>query len=398
MDVKMRPLNSIYPYAANAKRHDERQIKNVAESIHQFGFVQPIVIDKDGTIVIGHCRALAAKKLGIEEVPCVSVDDLTADQVAALRLVDNKSNESEWNIDALTAELSRLDLSGFDFDWGLQDALSDAVVEDDYDPDIPEDPNARMGEIYQLGDHRLMCGDSTSFVDVQKLTRGGQIDLLLTDPPYNVNYTGKTKDALKIANDNMDDDAFRKFLAAAFSNAAAVMRPGAAFYIWHADSEGYNFRGACRDAGLKVRQCLIWVKNGLVLGRQDYQWKHEPCLYGERETVEDEQAEPCLYGWCDGKHYFFRNRRQTTVLEFDKPLASKEHPTMKPVKLFDYQMQCSSKPGESVLDLFAGSGTAIMAAEQNGRRAYCMEYDPRYVDVIIDRWEKFTGGEGGTPG
>lgn len=173
MDVKMRPLNSIYPYAANAKRHDERQIKNVAESIHQFGFVQPIVIDKDGTIVIGHCRALAAKKLGIEEVPCVSVDDLTADQVAALRLVDNKSNESEWNIDALTAELSRLDLSGFDFDWGLQDALSDAVVEDDYDPDIPEDPNARMGEIYQLGDHRLMCGDSTSFVDVQKLTRGG---------------------------------------------------------------------------------------------------------------------------------------------------------------------------------------------------------------------------------
>lgn len=214
------------------------------------------------------------------------------------------------------------------------------------------------------------------------------MDLLLTDPPYNVDYKGT---AGKIKNDNMEDGAFRRFLTDAFSNAETVMRPGAPFYIWHADSEGYNFRGACRDAALRVRQCLVWVKNSLVLGRQDFQWKHEPCLYGEAE-IEEDAHEPCLYGWTDGhKHYFFKNRRQTTVLNFDKPAKSAEHPTMKPIKLFDYQMQCSSKVGENVLDLFAGSGTTIMAAEQNGRRAYCMEFDPKYVDVIIDRWEKFTG-------
>lgn len=170
------------------------------------------------------------------------------------------------------------------------------------------------------------------------------------------------------------------------------MKPAGAFYIWHADSEGYNFRGACRDANLRVRQCLVWVKNSIVLGRQDYQWKHEPCLHGEKEIAEGEEMEPCLYGWTEGKkHYFFRNRRQATVIEFPKPQKSAEHPTMKPIRLFDYQMQCSTKPGENVLDLFAGSGTTIMAAEQNGRKAYCMELDPRFVDVIIDRWQKFTG-------
>lgn len=217
---------------------------------------------------------------------------------------------------------------------------------------------------------------------------GAQMDLLCTDPPYNVDYQGT---AGKIKKDNMEDTAFRRFLTDAFSNAAMVMKPGAPFYIWHADSEGYNFRGACRDAMLRVRQCLIWVKNSLVMGRQDFQWKHEPCLYGESE-IEEEVHEPCLYGRTEGKkHYFFKNRRQTTVLNFDKPVKSAEHPTMKPIKLFDYQMQCSSKPGENVLDLFAGSGTTIMAAEQNGRHAFCMEYDPKYADVIVDRWEKFTG-------
>lgn len=216
------------------------------------------------------------------------------------------------------------------------------------------------------------------------------MDLLLTDPPYNVDYEGA---AGKIINDKMKSDEFRRFLRAAFENAAAVMRPGAGFYVWHADTEGYNFRGALEEAGLKLRQCLIWVKNAAVMGRQDYHWKHEPCLYGEKEIEEaDDEAQPCLYGWKGGaKHYFFRNRKQTTVLNFPRPNRSEEHPTMKPIRLFDYQMQCSTKPGEKVLDLFAGSGTTIMAAEQNGRKAYCMEYDPRYVDVIIDRWEKFTG-------
>lgn len=197
--------------------------------------------------------------------------------------------------------------------------------------------------------------------------------MLLTDPPYNVDYQGT---AGKIKNDNMEDTAFRRFLTDAFSNAAAVMKPGAPFYIWHADSEGYNFRGACRDAMLRVRQCLIWVKNSMVMGRQDYQWKHEPCLYG----------------WKSGAgHLWASDRKQTTVLEFDRPTKNKEHPTMKPVALFDYQIQNNTKGGDAVLDLFAGSGTTIMACEQNGRNAYCMELDPRYVDVIIKRWETFTG-------
>lgn len=391
MNIIQRELDSIRPYAANAKKHDATQVANVAESIRQYGFVQPIVIDKDGVIVIGHCRALAAKKLGMKEVPCVCVDDLTPEQVKALRVIDNKTNESPWDMDLLAAELPGLDLEGFDIDWGLRDELNDSVVEDDYEPVIPAAPKSKFGDVYQLGSHRLMCGDSTSLTDVQKLVKGCKMDLLLTDPPYNVDYSGKTKDALKIGNDNMEDSTFRRFLTDAFLNAATVMKPGTPFYIWHADTEGYNFRGACRDAMLRVRQCLIWVNNSLVMGRQDFQWKHEPCLYGESE-IEEEAHEPCLYGWTEGKkHYFFKNRRQTTVLNFDKPVKSAEHPTMKPIKLFDYQMQCSSKPGENVLDLFAGSGTTIMAAEQNGRHAFCMEYDPKYADVIVDRWEKFTG-------
>lgn len=220
------------------------------------------------------------------------------------------------------------------------------------------------------------------------------MDMLLTDPPYNVDYKGT---AGKIKNDNMEDAAFRAFLRDAFYNAKKVMKPGAAFHIWHADSEGYNFRGACRDVGFMVRQCLIWVKDSLVLGRQDFQWKHEPCLYGENpldfpltEEYEDDHT-PCLYGWKDGKHYWFKNRKQTTILQFERPKKSDAHPTMKPIKLFDYEMRCNTKPGENVLDLFAGSGTTIMAAEQNGRNAFCMEFDPKFVDVIIDRWETFTG-------
>lgn len=402
MNVQNRKLSELTPYPGNAKKHDKKQIANVAESIRQYGFVQPIVVDRDDVIIIGHCRALAAKKLGMDEVPCVSMDDLTPEQVNALRLVDNKSNESDWDFDLLAEELPVLDLSAFDFDWGLRDELNHSVIEDDYDPVLPAEPKSRIGDVYQLGNHRLMCGDSTSLNDVQRLVGEAQIDLLLTDPPYNVmlgmdetpeeaKKRNRRTDGKTVANDKMEDKEFRQFLTDAFSNAAMVMKPGAPFYIWHADSEGYNFRGACRDAMLRVRQCLIWVKNSMVMGRQDYQWKHDPCLYGESEIEEDEH-EPCLYGWTEGhKHYFFKNRRQTTVLNFDKPVRSAEHPTMKPIKLFDYQMQCSSKPGENVLDLFAGSGTTIMAAEQNGRHAYCMEFDPKYADVIIDRWEKFTG-------
>ena len=376
MNIESKLLADIVPYAKNAKKHDNRQINNVAESIKQYGFVQPIVIDRDGVIVIGHCRALAAKKLGMQEVPCVCVDDLTPEQVNALRLVDNKSNESDWDFDLLADEIPGLDLSSFDFDWGLPE-ITEEVIEDEA-PEVDEDaePIAKLGDIWQLGRHRLMCGDSTSVEDVEKLMAGQLADMLLTDPPYNVAYEGKTKDRLTIQNDSMDNDSFRQFLRDAFSSADAVMKQGAVFYIWHADSEGYNFRGACFDIGWKVRQCLIWNKNSMVMGRQDYQWKHEPCLYGWKEGA---------------SHLWASDRKQTTVIDYQRPAKADIHPTMKPVGLFDYQIKNNTKGGDIVLDLFNGSGTTIMACEQNGRVARCMELDPRYVDACVKRWENFTG-------
>ena len=330
-------------------------------------------------IVAGHTRYKASKKLGLKEVPCIVADDLTEEQIKAYRLADNKVAElAEWDFDLLGEELDGIldiDMSDFGFDFNLEEEEKE-VVEDDFDVELPEEPRTKLGDIYQLGNHRLMCGDSTSITDVEKLMGGDLADMLLTDPPYNVDYEGKTKDKLKIENDKMDNDNFRQFLIDAFSNADMVMKAGAVFYIWYADSEGYNFRGACFDVGWKVRQCLIWNKNSMVMGRQDYHWKHEPCLYG----------------WKDGAgHLWASDRKQTTVISFDRPTRNDLHPTMKPVPLFDYQIKNNTKGGDIVLDLFGGSGTTIMACEQNERRAYTMEFDPRYVDVIINRWEQFTG-------
>ena len=378
MEIRNISVKDLIPYDRNTKKHDKTQINNVAESIKQYGFVQPIVIDKDNVVVIGHCRLLAAKQLKMKDVPCVCVEDLTDEQVKALRIIDNKSNESEWNFDFLADELAELDLSNFYFDFGIEDEEEETEIVEDEAPEVDEDaePITKLGDIWQLGRHRLMCGDSTSIEDVEKLMGGQLADMLLTDPPYNVSYEGKTKDHLTIQNDSMDNDSFRQFLRDAFTSADAVMKPGAVFYIWHADSEGYNFRGACFDIGWKVRQCLIWNKNSMVMGRQDYQWKHEPCLYG----------------WKDGaSHLWASDRKQTTVIDYQKPNASKIHPTMKPVGLFDYQIKNNTKGGDIVLDLFNGSGTTIMACEQNGRVARCMELDPRYVGACVKRWENFTG-------
>ena len=396
MQIIEKSIDELKPYEKNPRKND-KSVDKVAQSIDQFGFRVPVVIDKDNVIVCGHTRYKAAKKLHLASVPCVVADDLTDEQIKAYRLADNKVGEdSEWDIDLLQGELDDIiDIDMADFGFDLTAAENKVVEDDDFEMSVPEEPKSKLGDIYQLGRHRLMCGDSTNIENVKQLVGGAQIDLLLTDPLYNVNYEGN---AGKIKNDNMEDTAFRKFLTDAFVCAWTVMKPGAAFHIWHADSEGYNFRGACRDAGFKVRQCLIWVKNALVLGRQDFQWKHEPCLYGEKalpvgETAEyeDEDHEPCLYGWKDGKHYWFKNRKQTTILEFDKPLKSAEHPTMKPIKMFDYEIKCNTKESENVLDLFSGSGTTLMACEQDGRNAYCMEFDPKFVDVIINRWEQFTG-------
>lgn len=380
MDIINIALKDLKPYENNPRKNDDA-VKYVAESIKEFGFKVPIVIDKNNVIVAGHTRYKAAKKLKMSEVPCIIADDLTDEQIKAFRLADNKvAEKAEWDFDLLNAELDDiidLDMELFGFEDALQDDAEEAV-EDEFEVELPAEPKSKLGDIYQLGNNRLMCGDSTVLEDVEKLMGGEQADMLLTDPPYNVNYEGKTKDKLKIKNDQMGNDNFRQFLTDAFSNADMVMKPGAVFYIWHADSEGYNFRGACFDAGWTVRQCLIWNKNSMVLGRQDYQWKHEPCLYG----------------WKEGAgHLWASDRKQTTVINFDKPTRNDMHPTMKPIPLFDYQIKNNTKGGDVVLDLFGGSGTTIMACEQNGRRGYSMEYDPRYVDVIVDRWEKFTGAK-----
>lgn len=330
-------------------------------------------------IIAGHTRYKAARKLGLTEVPVVVADNLTEEQIKAYRLADNKTGElAEWDtalLDEELAELAAFDMSQFGFDTILQEEAREAE-EDDYEVNPPEEPKAKPGDIYQLGRHRLMCGDSTDAESVYQLCQDGQVDMLLTDPPYGVDYTGKTRDAMKIQNDATSDETLRDMLADAFSAANNLMKPGAVFYIWHADSKALVFRIACQMAGWEVRQVLIWAKNTMVMGRQDYQWKHEPCLYG----------------WKDGaRHLWASDRKQTTILNFERPTRNKEHPTMKPVKLFDYQIQNNTKGGDIVLDLFGGSGTTIVACEQNGRCARVMELDPRYVDVIIDRWEKFTG-------
>ena len=398
-DMELVPIEKLVPYVNNARTHNASQIMKLRSSLREFGFINPVIIDRDYNIIAGHGRVMAAREEKIGKVPCVFVDYLTEAQKKAYILADNRmAMDAGWDeqllkveIESLQAENFDVSLTGFDEKElsDLFDSEKDAKDDNfDVDKELQKPTVTRAGDVWLLGAHKLICGDSTKEETYKVLMGEQKANLVVTDPPYNVNYQGS---AGKIKNDNMEDTAFRRFLTDAFSNAAMVMKPGAPFYIWHADSEGYNFRGACRDAMLRVRQCLIWVKNSLVMGRQDFQWKHEPCLYGESE-IEEDAHEPCLYGWTEGKkHYFFKNRRQTTVLNFDKPVKSAEHPTMKPIKLFDYQMQCSSKPGENVLDLFAGSGTTIMAAEQNGRHAFCMEYDPKYADVIIDRWEKFTG-------
>lgn len=380
MKIENIKIVDLKQYKLNAKQHPETQIKGIAESIKMAGFIQPIVVDKKNEIIIGHGRLAAAHLLNMTEVPCVRVEHLNKDQIRALRLIDNRIAETGWDNSLLIEDLADLDFNfadfNIDFDFIGNDILKNAEVEGEDDvPEVVENPITKTGDVWLLGDHRLMCGDSTNIDAVNKLVNGRLIDMFLTDPPYNVAYEGKTKDALKIKNDSMADDKFRKFLRDAFTAADTVMKPGAVFYIWHADLEGYNFRGACADASWKVRQCLIWKKSSIVMGRQDYHWKHEPCLYG----------------WKEGAgHLWATDRKQTTILEFDKPSRNGEHPTMKPVALFEYQMLNNTKSGDVVLDLFGGSGTTVIAAHKNGRMAYIMELDPIYCDVIVKRWEEFT--------
>jgi len=388
--IVMLPVSEVRPYEKNPRKN-AKAVKYVKASIEQFGFKVPIIIDSNRVIVAGHTRLLAAKSLGMAEVPCIMADDLTEDQVKAFRLADNKVGEfAEWDMDLLGDELDALDMDMSVFGFDIFERKE--VVEDDFNPEPPEEPKSKLGEIYQLGRHRLMCGDSTSLSDVARLVSGRKVDMLLTDPPYNVDYQGT---AGKIKNDNMESDKFRCFLTNAFEAAKSVMKPGAAFHVWHAETEGYNFRGALADAGLQCRQMLVWVKSSQTLGRQDFQRMYEGVITGDTFVDAEMEAngyEAMLYGWKDGSgHKWFKKRKEKDVLFFDKPAHSDLHPTMKPIKLFDYEMKCNTKEGDYVLDLFGGSGTTIMAAEQNGRNAFVMEYDPKFVDVIIERWEAMSG-------
>lgn len=370
-------IDKLTPYQKNTRRHGTEDVKKIAKSISKHGMCDPIgVWGKDNIIVEGHGRYAACKSLGIETVPVLRLDEMTDKQRREYAIAHNRTAEfSEWDFDMLKEESKELDFSDFDFDLAEEE---DTEIIEDEAPEIDEDtpPRTKLGDIWKLGTHRLMCGDSTNVEDVYKLMGEERADMLLTDPPYNVAYEGKTKKKLTIQNDEQEDADFRQFLVDAFEAANAVMKPGAVFYIWHADSEGYNFRGACFDIGWKVRQCLIWNKNSMVMGRQDYHWKHEPCLYGWKEGA---------------SHLWAADRKQTTVIDWQRPTKAEIHPTMKPVGLFDYQIKNNTKGGDIVLDLFNGSGTTIMACEQNGRVARCMELDPRYVDACVKRWETFTG-------
>jgi len=379
-------IEKLIPYAKNSRTHSDEQVAQIAASIKEFGFNNPVLVDKDDVIIAGHGRVMAARKCGIMEVPCIRLGHLTETQRKAYVIADNRlALNAGWDNELLTIELNELladdfalDILGFDSDElkALLDPVkpTEGLTDEDEVPEAPEEPKTKPGDIYRLGRHRLMCGDSTMLDDVEKLMDGQLADILITDPPYNVAYEGST--GMTIQNDDMGDAQFRQFLTDAFICANTVMKAGAVFYIWHADSEGYNFRGAAKDAGWTVRQCLIWNKDSLVMGRQDYHWKHEPCLYG----------------WKDGAgHLWATDRKQTTILQFGKPKKNDLHPTMKPVELIEYQMLNNTKGQDLVLDLFGGSGSTMIAAEKHGRCARLMELDPKYCDVIVKRWEDFTG-------
>lgn len=393
-DQVIKNIDEIIPYINNP-RDNEPAVDAVASSIKNFGFNQPIAIDSKNEIIAGHTRYKAAKKLDLKEVPCVIIDDLTDEEVRAYRLADNKvAEKATWNKELLAEELAglgNLDMALFGFD---ESDFKDDFHEDDFNIEEElgkiDEPTSKLGDIFELGDHILMCGDSTKLEDINKIARLGEIDLVITDPPYNVEYE------------------FSKFLKEVFANIKELLKPGGAFYVWHADRNRFIFSKALRDAGLEERQNLIWIKNNITFGRSDYQWKHEPCLYGWKEgaahyfiadftntSVYDDVPNLARMNKNELKEYAKKLLEiiedGTTIMREDKPLTSPLHPTMKPITLIAKQIKNSSKKGELVLDLFGGSGTTLIAAEQTGRKSRIIELDPIYVDVIIARWEKFTG-------
>ena len=384
-ELKNVPLADLIPYARNPRKNGPA-VQRVAASLKEYGLVKnSIVVDEDMVLITGHTTMKAMQALKWATAPEVTqVFGLTEAQKKAYRIADNKLGElAAWDDELLALELDDLKVLDFDLDLTGFDTkelakILDAekkAMDDDFEPPATVETGIQRGDLFRLGRHRLLCGDSTSADDVARLMGGKKADMMFTDPPYNVDYVGKTADALKIPNDKMDSDAFRAFLTRAFSRAIECAKPGAAAYVCHAPTEGYNFRGAFVDAGWLLKQCIIWEKQHFVMGRQDYQWQHEQILYG----------------WKPGTHHFYGGRNLTTIWKFDRPSASREHPTMKPVALVALAVQNSSKGEDIVLDPFLGSGTTLIACEQLGRTCYGMEISPQYCQVIIDRWEKLTG-------
>lgn len=409
------PIVDLVPYAKNANVHSNTQIDQIANSISEFGFIDPVGIWENPQgeleIVEGHGRVLAAKRLGYKELPVIYLNVLTDEQRRAYTHVHNQlTRNSEFDQGLLLQEIEALD-----FDWEslgfdvTEDKDPEQIVEDEV-PAIPIITKAKLGDVYELGYHRLMCGDSTNRDDVKTLMGGVRADMVLTDPPYNVDIASRGKEVMKIQNDAMGNSQFLEFLNAAFSTMEDAMKPGAAFYVWHASRTQREFETALNNNGLEVRQQLIWDKTPFVMGRQDYQWKHEPCFYGWKDGsahyfIDDrtqatvfEDAKPNIKAMKKDEmaallEEIYADKVSTTVMNESKPSVADLHPTMKPVKLLARQIANSSKPDWVVLDLFGGSGSTLMACEQLGRRCFMMEFDPHYCDVIIERWEAFTGDQ-----
>lgn len=377
------PFRQLKDFQGELKTITDDNLDKLKNSIIKNGFCAPVFVwkNKDKNYLIdGHQRLKALNSLFADgyTIPDIPIVYITADNKkdAKRKLLYISSQYGQFTIDGyadfaldIDIDFNELRLTDGLFAFSMPDDKTEAV-EDDYEIPDEIETDIKLGDLFQIGQHRLLCGDSTDAEQVARLMGGEKADMVLTDPPYNVDYTGKTKDALKIKNDKKTDEAFYTFLYDFYITTQGITKSGGAWYIWHADSEGHNFRKAMNDSGVKVRQCLVWVKNSLVMGRQDYHWQHEPCLYG----------------WKDGaSHGWYADRKQTTVLRFDRPTRSKEHPTMKPIALFAYQIGNSSKKEDLIYDGFLGSGSTMVASRQLNRKCYGMDLDPKYCQVIIDR-------------
>lgn len=385
-NMELVEINKLVPYVNNARTHSPEQINKLRSSLREFGFINPVIIDKDYGIIAGHGRVIAAREEGIDKVPCVFVDHLTEAQKKAYIIADNRmALDAGWDeellrveIEALQAEAFDVSLTGFD-EKEITDLFKDTqaeVKDDDYDLTAALEKAAfvKKGDVWVVGRHRLVCGDATNAEDVDKLCEGKRVNLILTDPPYGVSF--KSASGLTIQNDSMKNEEFYSFLLAAFKNMVSHLESGGSAYVFHADTEGLNFRRAFIDAGLHLAGCCIWVKNSLVLGRSDYQWQHEPVLYGFLKN---------------GKHQWYSDRKQTTIWNFDKPKRNENHPTSKPLDLLSYPLKNSTQENAIVLDTFGGSGSTLMACEQTNRICYTMELDEKYASVILRRYVEDTG-------